>query len=189
MQKITSAYAIKMLRGLEEDKAFWVNKEAASSTCVAAVNHCPYENSIAFAPSFPKYQQSVSQYFSFSLQSFPSTSFIVPFFLLIFVYNVFVDLCLCEDRRWKESRATFPYKRLPIIGMYQNGGLINTAPKDDRSPARPVLGVHGQFQKMQKSLLIHAKSIQTIECTLCEHSIVMNQMKTRYTRCPDENGT
>ena len=38
MQKITSAYANKMLRSLEEDKAFWVNKEAASSTYVAAVN-------------------------------------------------------------------------------------------------------------------------------------------------------
>ena len=38
MKKITSAYANKMLRSLEEDKAFWVNKEAASSTYVAAVN-------------------------------------------------------------------------------------------------------------------------------------------------------
>ncbi len=28
MKKITSAYANKMLRSLEEDKAFWVNKEA-----------------------------------------------------------------------------------------------------------------------------------------------------------------
>ena len=41
MQKITSAYANKMLRSLEEDKAFWVNKEAASSTYVAAVNEEP----------------------------------------------------------------------------------------------------------------------------------------------------
>ena len=31
MKKITSAYANKMLRSLEEDKAFWVNKEASSS--------------------------------------------------------------------------------------------------------------------------------------------------------------
>lgn len=41
MRKITSAYANKMLRSLEEDKAFWVNKEAASSTYVAAVNEEP----------------------------------------------------------------------------------------------------------------------------------------------------
>ena len=41
MQKITSAYANKMLRSLEEDKAFWVNKEAVSSTYVAAVNEEP----------------------------------------------------------------------------------------------------------------------------------------------------
>lgn len=41
MQKITSAYANKMLRSLEEDKAFWVNKKAASSTYVAAVNEEP----------------------------------------------------------------------------------------------------------------------------------------------------
>ena len=41
MQKITSAYANKMLRSLEVDKAFWVNKEAASSTYVAAVNEEP----------------------------------------------------------------------------------------------------------------------------------------------------
>ena len=41
MQKITSAYANKMLRSLEEDKAFWVNKEASSSTYVAAVNEEP----------------------------------------------------------------------------------------------------------------------------------------------------
>ena len=34
MQKITSAYANKMLRSLEEDKAFWVNKESTSSTYV-----------------------------------------------------------------------------------------------------------------------------------------------------------
>ena len=41
MQKITSAYANKMLRSLEEDKAFWVNQEATSSTYVAAVNEEP----------------------------------------------------------------------------------------------------------------------------------------------------
>jgi len=41
MKKITSAYANKMLRSLEEDKAFWVNKEAASCTYVAAVNEEP----------------------------------------------------------------------------------------------------------------------------------------------------
>jgi hypothetical protein len=38
---MTSAYANKMLKSLEEDKAFWVNKEAASSTYVAAVNEEP----------------------------------------------------------------------------------------------------------------------------------------------------
>lgn len=41
IQKITSAYTNKMLRSLEEDKAFWVNKEAAFSTYVAAVNKEP----------------------------------------------------------------------------------------------------------------------------------------------------
>jgi hypothetical protein len=38
---MTSAYANKMLKSLEEDKAFWMNKEAASSTYVAAVNEEP----------------------------------------------------------------------------------------------------------------------------------------------------
>ena len=38
MQTMTSAYANKMLKSLEEDKAFWVNKEATSSTYVAAIN-------------------------------------------------------------------------------------------------------------------------------------------------------
>ena len=33
MQKITSAYANKMLRSLEEDKAFWVNKESTLHDC------------------------------------------------------------------------------------------------------------------------------------------------------------
>lgn len=41
MQTMTSAYANKMLKSLEEDKAFWVNKEAASSTYVAATNEEP----------------------------------------------------------------------------------------------------------------------------------------------------
>ena len=41
MQTMTSAYANKMLRSLEEDKAFWVNKEATSCTYVAAVNEDP----------------------------------------------------------------------------------------------------------------------------------------------------
>jgi hypothetical protein len=38
---MTSAYANKMLKSLEEDKAFWVNKETTSSTYVAAVNEEP----------------------------------------------------------------------------------------------------------------------------------------------------
>lgn len=41
MQTMTSAYANKMLKSLEEDKTFWVNKEAASSTYVAAINEEP----------------------------------------------------------------------------------------------------------------------------------------------------
>ena len=41
MQTMTSAYANKMLRSLEEDKAFWMNKEATSSTYVAAINEEP----------------------------------------------------------------------------------------------------------------------------------------------------
>lgn len=41
MQTMTSAYANKMLRSLEEDKAFWVNKEATSCTYVVAVNEEP----------------------------------------------------------------------------------------------------------------------------------------------------
>ena len=32
MKKITSAYANKWLKSLEEDKEYWVNKEEASST-------------------------------------------------------------------------------------------------------------------------------------------------------------
>ncbi len=41
MQKMTSAYANKMIKSLEEDKAFWVNKESASSTYVASINEEP----------------------------------------------------------------------------------------------------------------------------------------------------
>jgi len=41
MQKMTSAYANKMLKSLEEDKEFWINKEDASSTYVAAINEEP----------------------------------------------------------------------------------------------------------------------------------------------------
>ena len=41
MRKMTSAYANKMLRSLEEDKAFWVSREHTSSTYVAAVNEEP----------------------------------------------------------------------------------------------------------------------------------------------------
>lgn len=41
MQKMTSAYANKMLKSLEEDKMFWVNKEDASSTYEAALNEEP----------------------------------------------------------------------------------------------------------------------------------------------------
>lgn len=41
MRKMTSAYANKMLKSLEEDKAFWVNKEATSNTYVAAVGEEP----------------------------------------------------------------------------------------------------------------------------------------------------
>ncbi len=41
MTKMTSAYANKMLRSLEEDKAYWVDKENSSSTYVAANNEEP----------------------------------------------------------------------------------------------------------------------------------------------------
>lgn len=41
MQKMTSAYANKLLKSLEEDKAFWTNKEDSSSTYVAAINEEP----------------------------------------------------------------------------------------------------------------------------------------------------
>ncbi len=41
MKKITSAYASKLIRSLEEDKLFWENKERTSCTYVAAVNEEP----------------------------------------------------------------------------------------------------------------------------------------------------
>lgn len=41
MKTMTSAYANKMLRSLEEDKAFWLNKEATSGTYVVANNEEP----------------------------------------------------------------------------------------------------------------------------------------------------
>ncbi len=41
MQKMTSAYANKMLRSLEEDKCFWTNKERTSCTYVVALNEEP----------------------------------------------------------------------------------------------------------------------------------------------------
>lgn len=41
MQKMTSAYANKLLKSLEEDKAYWVNKEASSATYVASVDEEP----------------------------------------------------------------------------------------------------------------------------------------------------
>lgn len=41
MQKMTTAYANRMLKSLEEDKTFWVNKEETSSTYVVANNEEP----------------------------------------------------------------------------------------------------------------------------------------------------
>jgi len=41
MKNITSAYANKMLRSLEEDKAFWIEKEESSRTYVVAINEEP----------------------------------------------------------------------------------------------------------------------------------------------------
>jgi len=41
MEKMTSVYANKMLRSLEEDKTYWVNKEASSCTYVASLNEEP----------------------------------------------------------------------------------------------------------------------------------------------------
>lgn len=41
MAKITSAYANKLIRSLEEDKAYWLNRESTSSTYVVANNEEP----------------------------------------------------------------------------------------------------------------------------------------------------
>lgn len=41
MKIMTSAYANKMLKSLEEDKSYWVNKEASSCMYVAAINEEP----------------------------------------------------------------------------------------------------------------------------------------------------
>ena len=41
IRKITSAYANKWIKSLEEEKAFLVNKEAESNTYIAAVNEEP----------------------------------------------------------------------------------------------------------------------------------------------------
>ena len=38
MQKMTSAYANKMLKSLEDEKTYWINKEETSSTYVVANN-------------------------------------------------------------------------------------------------------------------------------------------------------
>ena len=38
MQKMTSAYANKMLKSLEDEKTYWVNNEETSSTYVVANN-------------------------------------------------------------------------------------------------------------------------------------------------------
>ena len=52
MKKITSAYANKWLKSLEEDKDYWINKEEASSTYVAAINE---------EPVIPEYDYAVLQ--------------------------------------------------------------------------------------------------------------------------------
>ena len=41
MQKMTSAYANKMLKSLEDEKTYWINKEKTSSTYVVANNEEP----------------------------------------------------------------------------------------------------------------------------------------------------
>lgn len=41
MQKMTSAYANKMLKSLEDEKTYWVNKEETSTTYVVANNEEP----------------------------------------------------------------------------------------------------------------------------------------------------
>ena len=41
MQKMTSAIANKMLRSLEDEKSYWLDKEANSKTYVTATNEEP----------------------------------------------------------------------------------------------------------------------------------------------------
>ena len=41
MEKMTSAYANKMIKRLEEDKVYWLQNEKESSTYVVAVNEAP----------------------------------------------------------------------------------------------------------------------------------------------------
>lgn len=41
VKRVTSAYANKMLKNLEETKAYWVNKEATSCTYIVSVNEEP----------------------------------------------------------------------------------------------------------------------------------------------------
>ena len=41
MQKITSAYANKLIRSFEEEKSFWLTKESESSTYVVSVGEDP----------------------------------------------------------------------------------------------------------------------------------------------------
>lgn len=41
METMTSAYANKLLKQLEEEKHFWLNKESSSATYVAAINEEP----------------------------------------------------------------------------------------------------------------------------------------------------
>ncbi|MCR5823986.1 MAG: hypothetical protein K6G60_06090 [Lachnospiraceae bacterium] len=41
MEKMTSAYANKMIKSLEEDKAYWLQNESESRTYVVAVNESP----------------------------------------------------------------------------------------------------------------------------------------------------
>ena len=49
MQKMTSAYANKMIRSLEEDKLYWEKLEADSCTYVAAINEEPVIPEFDFA--------------------------------------------------------------------------------------------------------------------------------------------
>lgn len=41
MKKMTSAYAQKMLRSLEEEKSYWIEKESSSSIYTSATNEAP----------------------------------------------------------------------------------------------------------------------------------------------------